>query len=115
VSTALDTESVVVVLADSGEGIAEDQIDLIFDPMFSTKRRHGTGLVLTIVKQIISEHNGDVEVESDPGRQTTFRIRLPLDAAVASTKAGTEASYGTRASRRESLEVLINDPTLVDR
>jgi two-component system NtrC family sensor kinase len=81
VSTALDTDSVVIVLADSGEGIAEDQIDLIFDPMFSTKRGRGTGLGLTIVKQIISEHNGDVEVESDPGRQTTFRIRLPLDAA----------------------------------
>lgn len=80
-STALDTDSVVIVLADSGEGIAEDQIDLIFDPMFSTKRGRGTGLGLTIVKQIISEHNGDVEVESDPGRQTTFRIRLPLDAA----------------------------------
>lgn len=81
VSTALDGERVVIVLADSGEGIASDQIDLIFDPMFSTKRGRGTGLGLTIVKQIISEHNGEVEVESEPGRQTAFRISLPLHAA----------------------------------
>jgi two-component system, NtrC family, sensor kinase len=105
VSTALDTDSVLIVLADSGEGIAEDQIDLIFDPMFSTKRGRGTGLGLTIVKQIISEHNGEVEVESDPGRQTTFRIRLPLGAAaVGLTKAVTEASYAAGSSSVDSLE-----------
>ena len=79
--TARDNGSVVVELSDSGEGIAEEQIDLIFDPMFSTKQGRGTGLGLTIVKQIISEHNGDVTVESEPGKETTFRISLPLIAA----------------------------------
>jgi signal transduction histidine kinase len=81
VSTALERDSVVIVLADSGEGIAEDQLDMIFDPLFSTKHGRGTGLGLTIVKQIISEHNGEVEVESDPGEQTAFRIKLPLHSA----------------------------------
>lgn len=81
VSTALDRDLIVITLTDSGEGIAEDQIDLIFDPLFSTKHSRGTGLGLTIVKQIISEHNGEVEVESEPGKQTTFRIRLPRHAA----------------------------------
>jgi signal transduction histidine kinase len=105
VSTALDTDSVMIVLADSGEGIAEDQIDLIFDPMFSTKRGRGTGLGLTIVKQIISEHNGDVDVESDPGRQTTFRIRLPLHApAIAQTKGGNEPSLVAGSSTAEGIE-----------
>lgn len=80
VSTALDREWVSITLADSGEGIAPNQIDLIFDPMFSTKHGRGTGLGLTIVQQIISEHNGEVEVESEPG-QTAFRIRLPLSSA----------------------------------
>jgi two-component system NtrC family sensor kinase len=80
VSTALDPNWVLITLADTGEGIARDQIDLIFDPMFSTKHGRGTGLGLTIVKQIISEHNGQVEVESEPG-QTSFRIRLPLSSA----------------------------------
>jgi len=80
VSTALDSNWVLITLADSGEGIARDQIDLIFDPMFSTKHGRGTGLGLTIVQQIISEHNGEVEVESEPG-QTAFRIKLPLSSA----------------------------------
>ena len=117
VSTALDTDSVMIVLADSGEGIAEDQIDLIFDPMFSTKRGRGTGLGLTIVKQIISEHNGEVEVESDPGRQTTFRIRLPLHAAdIRLTKGGTEHSYVAGSSSAESLEVdSVKSTALVDK
>ncbi|HJZ67613.1 MAG TPA: ATP-binding protein [Blastocatellia bacterium] len=85
VSTALVRDCVVIELSDNGEGIAEDQIDLIFDPLFSTKRGRGTGLGLTIVKQIISEHGGDIEVQSEPGRQTTFRITLPVrSAAVAS-------------------------------
>jgi two-component system, NtrC family, sensor kinase len=115
VSTALDTDSVLIVLADSGEGIAEDQIDLIFDPMFSTKRGRGTGLGLTIVKQIISEHNGEVEVESDPGRQTTFRIRLPLH-AIGLSEGGTEASYVAGSSNAESLEEdSVKSPALVDK
>jgi len=117
VSTALDTDSVMIVLADSGEGIAEDQIDLIFDPMFSTKRGRGTGLGLTIVKQIISEHNGEVEVESDLGRQTTFRIRLPLHGAdIRLIKAGTEASYVAGSSSSESREEdSVKSPALVDK
>jgi two-component system, NtrC family, sensor kinase len=81
VSTALGVDSVVIVLADSGEGIAKDELDLIFDPLFSTKQGRGTGLGLTIVKQIVSEHNGYVEVESEPGRHTVFRITLPLQAS----------------------------------
>jgi two-component system, NtrC family, sensor kinase len=80
VSTAQDTDSVIIALADSGEGIAEDEIDLIFDPLFSTKHGRGTGLGLTIVNQIISEHNGTVEVESVPGKRTVFRITLPIHA-----------------------------------
>jgi two-component system NtrC family sensor kinase len=80
VSTALDRDCVSITLADSGAGIAKDDIDLIFEPMFSTKQGRGTGLGLTIVKQIISEHGGEVSVESEPGR-TVFRIRLPLHAA----------------------------------
>jgi signal transduction histidine kinase len=77
VSTARDNGSVVIELTDSGEGISSEQIDMIFDPLFSTKRGRGTGLGLTIVKQIVSEHNGEVEVQSEPGKHTTFLIRLP--------------------------------------
>lgn len=81
VTTTRDHDVVVIELSDSGEGIAEEQIDLIFEPMFTTKHGRGTGLGLTVVRQIISEHNGQVDVESEPGRETTFRIRLPIGEA----------------------------------
>ncbi|MFY9553736.1 MAG: ATP-binding protein [Blastocatellia bacterium] len=119
VSTALENESVVIVLADSGEGIDKDQIDLIFDPLFSTKQGRGTGLGLTIVKQIISEHNGEVEVESEPGRQTSFRIRLPLRAeraAVGVDEARDISSgNGDALSNAEEDELAIKGSSLVDK
>ncbi|MFL6212613.1 MAG: ATP-binding protein [Blastocatellia bacterium] len=81
VRTARDGANDLIELTDSGEGIKDEQLDLIFEPMFTTKPGGGTGLGLTVVKQIINEHHGSVEVESEPGRRTTFRIRLPIDAA----------------------------------
>ncbi len=81
VRTAREGARDLIELTDSGEGIKDEQLDLIFEPMFTTKPGGGTGLGLTVVKQIINEHNGSVEVESEPGRRTTFRIRLPIDAA----------------------------------
>jgi two-component system, NtrC family, sensor kinase len=90
VRTINDDHSALIELADSGEGIKDEQLDLIFEPMFTTKQGLGTGLGLTVVKQIINEHNGSVEVESEPGRRTTFRIRLPITAA--STEAAEPAT-----------------------
>ncbi len=80
VSTASGPQSVFIEMADNGEGIAADEIDLIFDPLFTTKQRAGTGLGLTIVKQIILEHGGSIDVESKPGEGTCFRISLPQNA-----------------------------------
>ncbi|HEY7546317.1 MAG TPA: ATP-binding protein, partial [Blastocatellia bacterium] len=71
VATACQNGSVIIRISDSGQGIPESEISRIFDPLFSTKGQRGTGLGLTIVKQIIVEHGGKVEVESEPGRGTT--------------------------------------------
>jgi signal transduction histidine kinase len=118
VTTAPSVDSVVIVLADSGEGIAKDELDLIFDPLFSTKPGRGTGLGLTIVKQIISEHGGEVEVESEPGRETVFRITLPLHVAkvrVARDNAGASTSAGgPNLEVIEVAELAIKGPALVD-
>jgi len=92
VRTTGEGPSLLIELADSGEGIKDEQLDLIFEPMFTTKQGLGTGLGLTVVKQIITEHNGSVEVESEPGRRTMFRIRLPIAATSAETaEAATDA------------------------
>jgi two-component system NtrC family sensor kinase len=79
VATSLRGQNVEIEVCDSGEGITRDQLETIFDPFFSTKEGRGTGLGLTIVKQIISEHRGHLEVESEPGRLTRFRIQLPVE------------------------------------
>ena len=112
VSTAPGANSVVIVLADSGEGIARDEIDVIFDPLFSTKHGRGTGLGLTIVKQIITEHGGEVEVESEPGHQTTFRITLPLSATRFRDNENSGASTAGGEPNSDSIDGL--DPAAED-
>jgi signal transduction histidine kinase len=116
VSTEPGIDSVVIVLADSGEGIAKDELDMIFDPLFSTKQGRGTGLGLTIVKQIITEHGGDVKVESEPGRQTLFRITLPLSAtAVREDQNSAAATPGVEPNAHaiDGLELAAEDSALV--
>ena len=64
-----------IVVEDNGEGIPKENMDKLFDPFFSTKRK-GTGLGLAIVKSIIEGHGGEIEVESEPGTGTRFTITL---------------------------------------
>ncbi|MBV9276995.1 MAG: hypothetical protein JOZ97_02050, partial [Candidatus Eremiobacteraeota bacterium] len=65
---------------DDGMGIAANQIDNLFEPFFTTKESgHGVGLGLAISKGIVERHHGRIDVESTPGRGTTFTITLPID------------------------------------
>jgi signal transduction histidine kinase len=66
-------------VSDTGEGIETVDIRKIFDPYFTTKELgRGTGLGLSIVFSIIKTHGGDIQVFSDKGRGTTFKVYLPL-------------------------------------
>jgi two-component system sensor histidine kinase HydH len=66
-------------VSDDGPGIAAALQARLFTPFFTTKP-DGTGLGLSIVHSIVKSHGGDVRLESEPGRGTTFFIRLPLAA-----------------------------------
>ncbi|MGH9875162.1 MAG: two-component system sensor histidine kinase NtrB [Pyrinomonadaceae bacterium] len=66
-----------VTIADQGSGMDKATFDRIFEPFFSTKKR-GTGLGLAIVKQIVEQHDGTINVSSNPGEGTRFVIELPL-------------------------------------
>ncbi|MFO0705566.1 MAG: ATP-binding protein [Nitrospira sp.] len=70
-----------VEIEDSGHGISKANLEHIFDPFFTTKHTSGehagTGLGLTIVHQIIREHQGDIQVDSTEGVGTTFFVNLP--------------------------------------
>ncbi len=75
--TAEGAQGVWVSVADTGGGIPQEQISRIFDPFFTTKKK-GTGLGLMIVQRIVRAHGGRIELESQVGRGTVFRVWLPL-------------------------------------
>ena len=73
-----DSEVVQVEVADTGEGIAPENLSRIYDPFFTTKgAQKGTGLGLAVTYGIIQEHAGVISVESQPGRGTYFRLEFP--------------------------------------
>jgi len=74
--TGEGADGVWVSVADTGGGIPQEQINRIFEPFFTTKKR-GSGLGLMIVQRIVRAHGGRIELESQAGRGTTFRVWLP--------------------------------------
>jgi signal transduction histidine kinase len=67
-------------VVDEGEGIAEDQLEEIFTPFFTTKQIGlGTGLGLSIARELLEEHGGWIEVENRRPRGARFSIFLPLE------------------------------------
>ncbi len=79
VSARSDGSRVTVTVADNGSGIPADIKSRIFDPFFTTKPvGQGTGLGLDISNRVVLRHNGQIDVDSQPGR-TEFRVILPMD------------------------------------
>ena len=73
-----EDHSLIVEVADSGMGIAPENVAKIYDPFYTTKGvGRGTGLGLAVSYGIVQEHSGHISVESSPGQGTTFRIALP--------------------------------------
>jgi len=77
VQTGEGSDDVWLSVADTGGGIPQDQLNRIFEPFYTTKKK-GSGLGLMIVQRIVRGHGGRIELESQVGRGTTFRIWLPL-------------------------------------
>jgi signal transduction histidine kinase len=66
----------VIQIRDEGAGIPEENMDKIFDPFFTTKET-GTGLGLSVVHQIVTQHGGTVTVSRNPDKGTTFSLFFP--------------------------------------
>jgi signal transduction histidine kinase/ActR/RegA family two-component response regulator len=70
--------SIEIAVSDTGTGMSEEVRSRIFDPFFTTKGKAGLGLGLAVSYGIIRRHEGTVEAESESGKGTTFKIRLPI-------------------------------------
>lgn len=81
IKTYVKDNASVIEIKDTGVGINEEDLLFIFDPFFTTKKT-GTGLGLTITHKIIEEHKGHIEVESKPGKGSTFRVIIPLNKVI---------------------------------
>jgi signal transduction histidine kinase len=77
-SASLEPGWVSLDFADQGIGIAEEDLDKVFQPYFTTKDV-GIGLGLAITERIVKEHGGEIRVTSRPGAGTTFTVRLPME------------------------------------
>ncbi len=74
----IEEQSLVVIIEDTGPGVAPEILEQMFDPFFTTKGKKGTGLGLSIVKTIVEAHRGTIECHSELEKGTTFLLRLPL-------------------------------------
>ncbi len=81
------TRAVTVSVRDSGSGMTPEQLGKLFQPLFTTKAR-GIGLGLVVVKNLMQANGGRLEVQSEPGKGTTFSITLPSAGAVPEPAAG---------------------------
>lgn len=91
-------EMAIVEFRDSGPGIPESKLSRIFDPFFTTKQTgRGTGLGLSIAYRIVENHGGYIDVDSEDGKGSTFRVNLPLNIAAALAEAAQETLAGQPA------------------
>jgi len=79
ITTYQEGDAVCILFEDNGPGIPDEHLTRVFDPFFTTKEvGKGTGLGLSVVYGIITEHDGEISVESEPGEGAIFLIRIPI-------------------------------------
>jgi CheY-like chemotaxis protein/anti-sigma regulatory factor (Ser/Thr protein kinase) len=111
-SSQVSNGRVVLSIVDSGTGMTPEVKSRLFDPFFTTKGKGGTGMGMAVSFGIIRRHNGSIDVESEPGRGTTFRISLPVAESVAKVEGSSprdDASKGTAKIR----VLVVDDETAV--
>lgn len=82
-----DANRVCLSISDTGCGIPDEEIDRVFEYYYTT-RDEGTGLGLSIAQQIVHQHRGHIEVESETGKGTVFRIHMPIAGQTGSSACG---------------------------
>lgn len=96
-------------VSDTGVGIEPELREKIFEPFFTTKGASGTGLGLAVSAELIRHHGGTIGVESEPGKGTTFTIRLPVALTSVRPLVTPSPVSEAEAERGERLHVLVVD------
>lgn len=79
IKTWHENNNIFISISDTGSGIPSDKLNRIFEPFYTTKEvGKGTGLGLSIAYDIVKKHNGDITVESEVGKGTTFTVKIPV-------------------------------------
>ncbi len=106
---------ILLTVTDDGEGMDEATQQRIFEPFFTTKaEEHGTGLGLSVVQGIVSQHNGHVHVYSEIGVGTTFKVYLPLSEQPASAVGSRLPTKHSRLKGSERVLVVDDDEQVRD-
>ena len=108
-TTQENRERVVICVSDTGTGMSPDVKQRLFDPFFTTKGKAGTGMGLAVSFGIIRRHEGSIEVDSEPGRGTTFKISLPKVVAETAEATGTLTEAHGSSSPNDRIRVLVVD------
>jgi len=103
-------DAIEILVEDTGTGMTEETRLRVFDPFFTTKDKLGMGLGLAVSYGIIRRHEGAVDVESQLGRGTTFRIRLPIPASASELPhTGTLVTAPRFSSQSAQTRILVVD------
>ena len=113
VSTQETRERVVIYITDTGTGMGPEIKQRLFDPFFTTKGKAGTGMGLAVSFGIIRRHEGSIEVDSEPGRGTTFKISLPKVSPAISEIEGTPSADAVIPTSDKLRVLVVDDETHV--
>ncbi|HEY3155567.1 MAG TPA: two-component regulator propeller domain-containing protein [Candidatus Eisenbacteria bacterium] len=108
----VDGEFVVLEITDTGTGMTDEVRRRCLEPFFTTKGDEGTGLGLPMVYGIVRRHGGTVQIESAPGKGTTFSIRLPIKPSAASTE-GEDTVHLAPEVRKLRVLVVDDEPRIL--
>ncbi|MBA3357433.1 MAG: response regulator [Pyrinomonadaceae bacterium] len=108
-------DRVILKITDTGTGMKPEVKSRLFDPFFTTKGKAGTGMGLAVSFGIIRRHDGSIEVESEPGRGTTFLIALPKATEAQPQGSASVSLTPASAANGDRLRVLVVDDEAVVR
>ncbi|CAN5795710.1 hypothetical protein BH18ACI4_BH18ACI4_25270 [soil metagenome] len=108
-------DRVILKISDTGSGMKPEVKSRLFDPFFTTKGKAGTGMGLAVSFGIIRRHNGLIEVESEPGRGSTFMIALPKASHTETKRSASVSPPAASPAAGGRLRVLVVDDEAVVR